>query len=294
MTERLRLLTESRWFSNLVLAAIIVAGAIAGLETVPAITSQFGGQLSMLNHFVTFIFVVEIAAKIGACGSKPWLFFKDGWNVFDFIIVVTAFLPLHAEYVTVLRLARLLRFFRLVRALPRLQIIVGALLKSIPSMGYVALLLSILFYIYGILAVSLFSTNDPFHFENLLTAALTLFGCATGEGWVDVMYTQMYGCDVYPAGEAPCPNPVAQPVTGALFFVSFMMFGAMVTLNLLVGVLLNGMEETAKENEDLDRAERGGGPTLSEELQELGEELEAIRTHLDRVKDRVAERLDQK
>ncbi len=292
MTERLAALSQARWFSNAVLVAILVAGAIAGLETVPSMVASWGPLLARLNELVTLIFVVEIVVKIGANGTRPWNFFRDGWNVFDFVIVATAFLPLHAEYVTVLRLARLLRFFRLVRTLPRLQIIVGALLKSIPSMGYVALLLSILFYIYGILAVSLFSTNDPFHFGDLLTAGLTLFGCATGEGWVDVMYTQMYGCDVYPAADMPCTTPVAQPVAGALYFVSFMMFGAMVTLNLLVGVLLNGMEETAKENEDLDRAERGDVPSLGDELTALTESLQQIHTQLDRIKDRVKDEIE--
>lgn len=289
MTQRLAAVVESRWFSGLVLAAILAAGVVAGLETVPSIMARWGGALEALNHVITVIFVVEIALKMAACGSKPWRYFQDGWNVFDFVIVATAFLPLHAEYVTVLRLARLLRFFRLVRALPRLQIIVGALLKSIPSMGYVGLLLFILFYIYGILGVSLFAQNDPFRFANLWVAGLTLFGCATGEGWVDVMYTQMYGCAAYPSGDAPCEVSVAQPIVGAAYFLSFMMVGAMVMLNLLVGVIVNGMEETAKENEEYDRAQRGESLTVADELDLLAGEMDTLRSRLELVRERARE-----
>jgi voltage-gated sodium channel len=122
-----------------------------------------------------------IVMKMGAEGSRPWRFFKEPWNVFDFVIVAVVFLPINSQYATVLRLARLLRVLRLVRAVPRLQILVGALLKAIPSMGYVSLLLFLVFYMYGVAAVFLFGKNDPFRFGDLPTALVTLFQVATAE-----------------------------------------------------------------------------------------------------------------
>ena len=90
---------------------------------------------------------------------------------------------------------------KLVRALPKLQILVSALLKSLPSMGYVGLLLGLLFYIYSVAGVFLFGNNDPLHFDNIWIAMLSLFRVVTGEDWTDVMYIQMYGCEQYGLGE---------------------------------------------------------------------------------------------
>ena len=116
---------------------------------------------------------------------------------FDFVIVAICLMPVNATYAAVLRLLRVLRVLKLVRALPRLQILVSALLKSIPSMGYVAILLFLVFYVYACAAVFIFGANDPVHFGHLPLAMLSLFRVVTGEDWTDVMYIAMYGCDQY-------------------------------------------------------------------------------------------------
>lgn len=61
---------------------------------------------------------------------------------------------------------------KLVRALPKLQILVMGLLKSMSSIGYIGLLLGLLFYLYGVLGVSLLGANDPVHMGNLHTAII--------------------------------------------------------------------------------------------------------------------------
>jgi voltage-gated sodium channel len=282
MSSTLRQLVDAKWFQNTILGVILVAGALAGLETYAPLMERAGDLLHLADKVVVGIFLLEILIKMGAEGNRPWRFFKDPWNVFDFAIVAIAFLPLHAEYMTVLRLARLARFMRLIRALPQLQIIVGALLKSIPSMGYVGVLLATVLYIYGILGVSLFGKNDPIHFSTLPQAMLTLFGCATGEGWVDVMFTQIWGCAAYAASgdESLCTASTAQPVVGALFFVSFMMVGAMVMLNLFIGVIMNGMEETQKENAEAERSAQGDTLTDDAEVGAIAEQLAELQTRL--------------
>ncbi len=292
MSATLARIADDARFRNLILGFIVLAGLLAGLETSHVIMDAAGDLLHFADRVVLAVFLVELVVKLGAVGWNPRAFARDPWNVFDFVIVAVAFLPLDGSSVAVLRVARLLRFLRVIRALPRLQVLVGALLKAIPSMGYVALLLAVLFYVYGILGVGYFGANDPFHFKDLPTAMLTLFGCATGEGWVDVMYIQMYGCAEfgYDGMEAMCTAPSAHPVLGAFYFVTFMMVGAMVTLNLLVGVIMNGMEETAKENAELDAVERGGKVTLEGELETLREEIEALNHRLATVRRLAAER----
>jgi voltage-gated sodium channel len=259
-----------------------------GMETHPPLVERFGPILHAINTLILWIFVIEVVVKVGAEGRRPWRYFLDPWNVFDFLIVAVCFMPVNAQYVAVLRLARLLRVLKLVRALPKLQILVSALLKSIPSMGYVALLLGMLFYIYSVAAVFLFGANDPVHFGNLPIAMLSLFRVVTGEDWTDVMYIQMWGCDQYGYGDmmALCTAPTSYPVFGALFFVSFMLIGAMVILNLFIGVIMGGMDEAEKENRLAALiARRESGTTVPSDdfalvlskLDEIHEELELLR-----------------
>ena len=145
----------------------------------------------------------------------------------------------------VLRLMRLLRVLKLVRAVPKLQLLVGALLRSIPSMGYVSILMFLLFYVYAVAAVIFWSENDPVHFADLQISLVSLFRAVTLEDWTDLMYIQMYGCDNYgyDGMKALCVKPSASPVGGAVFFISFVMVGTMIMLNLFIGVIMNGMDE---------------------------------------------------
>lgn len=220
---------------------------------------------------------MEIVVKLVARWPKPQNFFNDPWNVFDFAIVAAAFLPIHAQYVTVLRLLRLLRVLRLVRALPQLRILVTALLKSIPSMFYVGMFLFLLFYIYAVAAVFLFSANDPIHFRDLPQAFISLFRAVTLEDWTDLMYIQTYGCNGYgyDGNEALCTAPTAYPVLSPLFFISFVMIGTMIVLNLFIGVIMNGMDE-AREEMEAESMIRSDTPSPQDEWKDLEKQMKEL------------------
>lgn len=249
MSELCRRIADSSRFQGFVIAVILFAGALVGVETSAELTARHAPLLHLLNQVVLGIFIAEIAIKMAAEGNRPWRYFHDGWNTFDFLIVAACFMPVGGQYVTVLRLARLLRVLKLVRALPKLQLLVGALLRSIPSMGYVSVLLGLLFYVYGVAGVFLFADNDPVRFGDLQSSMLTLFRTVTLEDWTDVMYTQLYGCDVYGYGmrEELCTTPEASPHATIPYFVSFVLIGTMIVLNLFVGVIMTGMQEAQAE-----------------------------------------------
>ncbi len=282
-------IAESKWFQNFITAVILAAGVIVGFETYKGFAAEHEHTLMLLNDIVLWIFVAEIVVKMGAHGSKPWRYFLDPWNCFDFAIVAVCFLPIDAQYVTVLRLARLLRVLKLVRALPKLQILVGALLKSIPSMMYVTVLLFLLFYLYGVAATFIFSDNDPVHFANLQMSMLSLFRAVTLEDWTDLMYIQMYGSANYgyDAAMLELHQPVskAMPLFGSLFFVSFVLFGTMIILNLFIGVIMTGMDEAQKEADEAEliRLRVGDEPSLHDELATLAKQMEAIQEQMERV-----------
>lgn len=285
MTAFLRRTADSPQFNNFITAVIILAGVIVGVQTYPSAVAFAGPVLDAIDAVILFIFIIEIIVKMGAEGRRPWRYFLDPWNVFDFLIVAVCFMPLDTQYVAVLRLARLLRVLKLVRALPKLQILVNALLKSIPSMGYVALLLGLLFYVYSVAAVFLFGANDPIHFNDLPIAMLSLFRVVTGEDWTDVMYINMFGCANYgyDGNEHLCTASKGYPVFGALFFVSFMLLGAMVILNLFIGVIMGGMEEAKAESEMLEREEKrqnGEEATVADDVDGLLVKMDELQNEM--------------
>lgn len=291
----LRNIVESTSFQAFIVAMILVAAVLVGAETYPSVVEQYGGTLHTLNTVILWIFVVEAVLKMAQHGSRFYRYFQDPWNVFDFFIVVVCFLPVNASYAAVLRLARILRTLRLMTALPQLQLLVGALIKSVPSMGYVGLLLSLNFYVYAVMGVFLFRDNDPVHFKDLPTSMLSLFRVVTLEDWTDVMYIQMYGSDVYAyANTTGLPTtPCAMPVVGAFFFVSFVMFGTMIMLNLFIGVILNSMDE-AKLERDLEerqkREQTTGVASPSDDLNQIMEQVNDLSAKLQLLQQRIKDR----
>ena len=301
MIEPLRKIVDSNFFQYFILGCILLAAVLVGLETYPQIEARYENTLEILNAIVLWIFVVEAAMKMAQHGKHFYRYFYDPWNLFDFTIVVVCFLPVNASYAAVLRLARIMRALRLMTAMPQLQLIVGALIKSIPSMGYVGILLALNFYVYAVMGVFLFRANDPFHFYDLQTAMLTLFRVVTLEDWTDVMYINMYGSDMYGgyddlnAANAhqeiyPDPSKCPGPLIGAAYFVSFVMFGTMIMLNLFIGVILNSMDEARAEREhDEQEARRAAGQELSvdDDFEAVAEQIDALKSHLDKLQIRV-------
>ena len=287
-------ISKTNLFDNFIIGIILFAGLLVGVQTYKEFANRHIEILTFLDSLVLAIFTLEAVIKILAEGKRPINYFRNAWNIFDFLIVTVCLmeplLPLDAEFLPVLRLARILRVLRLVTVVPKLQLIVGTLLKSIPSMFYVCILLFLLFYMYGAMGVFLYGDNDPIHFRNLQTALLSLFRVTTLEDWTDVMYINMYGSDNY--GYTPedfarwTPVPTASPLGAAFFFVSFVLIGTMVVLNLVIGVIMNSMDEMNAEmalNEriklrrELEDPIREGMEDFHERFIELNEEIQVIK-----------------
>jgi voltage-gated sodium channel len=293
MVQLAKRITESTKFQLLIIVLITVSGILSGVESYLGRDAdpQVIALLARVQDVILWIFVVEIALKILACGSKPWLYFANPWNVFDFLIVAVCLMPLHLRFSTVLRMARLVRTLRLITIVPRLQLLVSALLKSIPSLGYIGILLGLHFYMYAVMGTFLFGVNDPLRFGSLHQSFLTLFQVLTLEGWNDVLATQFLGSDVtYDpawatlAGDARVPS--AQPLVAALYFVSFIMLGTMIMLNLFTGVIITSMEEASNEAAESERKRhlsKHGFTTLRDELALISARLRELSAQLDTV-----------
>ncbi len=186
---------------------------------------RHGQVLLFLNVVVQVLFILEISLRISVLWPRPLQFFRDGWNIFDFTVVALSLLPAAGAFAGVARLARVLRLVRIVSVSPNLRLIVETMLLSIPSMGHVVLLLSLLMYVYAIMGFYLFSSLDPAHWGTLGTCFLTLFQIITLEGWVELQRTLL-------------PNyPFAW-----LYFISFITIAVFVVINLFIAVVTNNLQ----------------------------------------------------
>jgi voltage-gated sodium channel len=231
--SQLNAIVESALFNRLSLGLIIISSIILGLLSYPEIVATVGAWLLPFETLILWLFVLELLMRIGSFWPKPWKFFANGWNVFDFLIVIASVLPVHSEAASVFRLVRVLRALRLLKAVPGLQVVVHGMIRSVGSLGYVGLILFIHFYIYGLAGVKLFGTLDPIHFGSLSVSFLALFQVVTLEGWADIMRGLI--------------NNGSSQLVVAVYFVSFILIGTMVIMNLVIGVIINGMMESQKD-----------------------------------------------
>jgi len=274
MNAKLNALVHARWFERIILMVIVLAGVLAGLETSAPIVARHGVLLKWLDQLVLAIFILEMVLKIAVHGRRPWLYFRDGWNVFDFLIVLLCCLPAESGFAAVFRLTRSLRLLRLVTALPKLQLLVGALMKSLGAMGYVSLLLGLMFYIYGVAGVHLFGKADPLHFGSLATTLLSLFQVITLDNWSDIFR----------------PAQAVAPLAATLYFVSFILLGTMIMLNLFIGIVMNSMSEMHAELERRDEANRGQSAddrALADDFAALERQVEALQMQATRLRKRL-------
>lgn len=290
MWDAIARFVESRLFKISIVMIIVLAGVLIGLQTNFVLAERYHHLFAILEGTIIGVFAIEFILKVMAEKNRPWRYFYDAWNIFDFLVLVGCIVLTNGQFIMILRMVRLLRVMKLVRSFPQLQILVEALFKSLPATGYVVLLLCLLFYIYGVAGTFIFGANDPFHFRTLGLSMLSMFRAVTLEGWPDLMYTQMYGCDRYgyDGREALCVAPEAFPLLGVVFFSSFILIGAFVVINLLIGVMTNSIEETHRSHAQLERqiflSQRKDTRQIERQLHAQQEQLNQIQESLEQIK----------
>ncbi len=257
-----RKIANNHAFQNFVLVVILVNAILVGLETSEDLVRNYGWLFDAMNFTIQAIFVFEIAVRILACGPNFLRFFRDGWNIFDFVIVIFAMLPAGGQFATVARLARLMRVVRLVSIFPELRLIVGTMLRSLSSMGNVILLLSLVMYVYAVLGYHLFSERDPENWGSLGLALLTLFEILTLEGWVELQNIGM-----------------EESSWVWLFYASYVMLAVFIVVNLFIAVVINNLETVKAETR---AAEAAGDPQeqLLRRIEEMRANLDQLETEL--------------
>jgi len=219
---------SNKIFELLVLLVIVISALAIGVKSYDP-HPKIIFYLIRLDYFISLIFLAEILIRLLA-ENKIIDFFKSGWNIFDFIIVTVSIIPITGnETILVARLLRIFRVLRLISYIPELSRIVTTVGKAIPRIGYVTLLMFVIFYIYGTVGNIFFDYINPFLWADIPTSMLTLFRVITLEDWTDVMYEVI---KVYPYSW--------------IYFISFIFIVGFIFLNIMVAIVLDVWQETVK------------------------------------------------
>ncbi len=227
--EACRALLDHRRFQILSMAVILVNGAILGAMTFPSVSGSAGAFLSWADRVCLAFFTFEVVIGLVSFGRRPWRYFKSGWNVFDFAIVVGSFVPGVRENVTILRLLRLARVVRIFKSMPSLRIILVAAGKALPKSAGVMALTGVIMYLWAMIGWIAFSESDEEHFKTIGRALLNLFQLVAFDDMGNVLR------------ESAANDPWTMP-----YYILFILFGAFILVNIMIGVVIASMEEAQK------------------------------------------------
>ncbi len=259
--RRLKALDSNRIFQTAVVAVIILSALLVGVKT-HNLPLEVITVLALLDVAVTVFFVFEITLRFLASPQKKQ-FFKSGWNIFDTVIVIGSLIPAGGSGVLIARLLRVFRVLRLVSMVPELRLLINALLKAIPRMGYIALLMFVIFYIYAAVGSIMFENINETLWGDVSISLLTLFRVATFEDWTDVMYETM---TVYPISW--------------IYYITFIFLTAFIFLNMMVGTILDVMSEEHNNfrAESHGESKEGGEPASRAQIEQLQVEIAELKS----------------
>ncbi len=255
----IRNLVQSASFNNFIIAVILVNAVLIGLSTYLTDATALR-VIAGIETICVVIYLVEIALRFKARDSTA-AYFRDGWNIFDIVIVIAALIPASNGIGPMLRTLRVFRVLRLVKTIPELRLIVTVLLRSVASMKYVTLLATILFYVYAVIGVKLFgSDGHPMqpYFASIHEACFTLFRILTGDDWTQMRY------ELAQAG-----HPLA---AFTAYQVSWIMVATFLLVNLIVGAVINNYQKV----QDIEEHRVLAPDTSEQRVRELVRELDAI------------------
>ncbi len=255
----IRNLVQSAPFNNFIVAVILVNAVLIGLSTYLTDTTALR-VIAGIETVCVIIYLVEIALRFKARDSTA-AYLRDGWNIFDIMIVIAALIPASNGVGPVLRILRVFRVLRLVKTIPELRLIVTVLLRSVASMKYVALLATILFYVYAVIGVKLFGGDghpmQPY-FASIHEACFTLFRILTGDDWTQMRY------ELAQAG-----HPLG---AFTAFQVSWIVIATFLLVNLIVGAVINNYQKV----QDIEDHRLLAPDTSEGRVRQLVRELDAI------------------
>jgi voltage-gated sodium channel len=261
-------LVYSSPFELFIAFVILVNATSLAILTMPDLDPEVKRASEQIDLICFAIYGIELVLRIISYGKRPWEFFKQGWNVFDFIVIASA--PLLAGQSVVLRLLRLLRLFRIFRFLPEVRVLTTSIVRSLPPLMSLAVLIFVALFMYGMVGFYLFGEKDPTNWGSITEAMTSLFILLTLENFPNYLE----------AGVAI--SPWALP-----YFLSYVFVVVFTVLNVLIGVVLNAMDEAREENRE--RAKRMGQLSeIVDDVEVMTEDGQITADEMKRLREKVA------
>ncbi|MBC6429159.1 MAG: ion transporter [Cellvibrionales bacterium] len=261
MQQQFDRLRRNRLFEAFVILVILLSAVLVGIKSYQ-LDERVLAAIILLDWGITLFFLLEIAIRfLGEHRKRD--FFKSGWNIFDTLIVSVSLIPIQDSELALLgRLIRIFRVLRMISIIPELRILMNSLLKALPQLGYVCLLMFIIFYIYAAIGTSFFAPVNPALWGDIARSLLTLFRVMTFEDWTDVMYETMR---IYPLSW--------------LYYISFIFLTAFAFLNMIIGIVVKVIEEEQRTVQAEQQA-KTGEPQPSR--RQLAQQIAELRTLIER------------
>lgn len=220
-----RWITQNPVWEYFILLCIIANAVALGIDANYGPEWPYHHLIENLDQYFLYIFTAELALEFLAQG--PRRYFKNGWNIFDVVVVGICWIAT-SPAISALRTLRVLRVLRLVSAVPQMRRVVEALFGALPGILATSAILFVVFYIGSVMATTLFRGEDGFN--NLGESALSLFALTQFDGWGDTI-TRLNA--IYPWAWA--------------FLMAFTIVAAFAVLNLFIGVIVDAVQETRNE-----------------------------------------------
>ncbi len=225
LQRRTQKLVESGLFQSVILALIIANAVILGAETFPGVVAVVGPALRIADQLILNVFILEICLRIFAWRGA---YFRQGWNLFD-LVIVTISVVAATSGLAALRAFRVLRVLRVITVIPRMRVVVSALLDSLPGIASVGVVLTLIIYVFAVIASNLYGAEHPERFGDVFASMYTLFQIMTLEGWPDIAAS------------------VAETHRRSwVFFLSFVLLATFTMLNLFVAIVVRVVEEDSE------------------------------------------------
>ena len=267
--EKIKQFIESQSIHNFIIGLIVLNSITIGFETSDKVMSSIGDTLLLIDKIILAIFVLEITLKLYAYGFS---FFKGGWNVFDFSIVVIALLPA-SGVLAVLRSLRIFRSLRLIKNVPKLRFIVESLFHSLPSLVWIFVLLALVFYVFSVIGTKLFGADYPQWFGTLAASMFTLFQIMTLEGWAEISREIM---EKYPFAN--------------IYFILFILLASYTTLNIFIAIVVNTMAEVQQKVsvEEVNKI----GTIIQDENEDLKNDIKLLKEQIIKMEEKLTKRVN--
>ena len=242
--------SEDVRFQNFILLLIVLNAVMIGIDTFE-LNKGLKTAIEIADIIVLYIFIIELFIRLVAHGSE---FFNDGWNNFDFIIIMISLAPSSGAF-NVFRVFRVFRALRLVSSMPEMQRMVEAMIRSLRGIAAISWLLCIVVYVYSVMGTVLFGSGGEYgetYFGNLGLSAYSLFQIMTLESWSDGLARMIIE---------------EQGWWAAAFFITFIISTSFTFLNMFIAVFTNTMATVDIEDND----EHGMSKIYNDIMSELSE-----------------------